>query len=107
MKAEAEEQAHDRREKAKDSMDMAKDCMQLVEVMVGITPVYFASRGGGGSSKKSRIGLKGEEDMVVIDLSSHSSKPDNSIRSERETEGCGGENMGGVPNIISRGASPD
>ena len=57
--------------------------------------------------KKSQIGRKGKEHTVVVDLSSHSIKDDDSIRSDSDTDGGGGETMGGVPNVIFRGISPD
>ena len=46
MRVEAKERAHDRREKVEDCRKMVTDQKQLVEMMVGIASVYFASRGG-------------------------------------------------------------
>ena len=43
----------------------------------------------------------------MVDISSHSSKLDDSIISESDTEVGGGENMGGVPNFILRCILPD
>ena len=51
MRAEAEDQAHGRREKVEDQREMEKDRKQLAEVMVGIALGYFASRGGGRRKK--------------------------------------------------------
>ena len=46
---------------------------------------------------------------MVLDLSSHISKDDDSISSDSfsEVDGGGGEKMGGVHNIILRGISPE
>ena len=44
---------------------------------------------------------------MVIDLSSHISKPNDSISSEIEVEESGGEKMGGVSNVILRDILPD
>ena len=94
MRIGAEERANARREKAKDQRDMAKDWKKLVEVMVGILLGYFTSRGG-RRRKKSRIGCKGEEQTVFVDLSSHSSKDDDIISSESDADGDGGGKEGG------------
>ena len=44
---------------------------------------------------------------MFVDLSSHSSRDDDSISSDSDADGVGGEKMGGVPNVISHGISPD
>ena len=79
--------------------------------MIGIASGYFASRGGGGGGrrKKSQIGRKREEQMVVVDLSSHSSKDNDSISSDSENHADGdvGEKMGGVHNVILHGILPE
>ena len=62
--------------------------------MVGILLGYFTSRGG-RRRKKSRIGCKGEEQTVFVDLSSHSSKDDDIISSESDADGDGGGKEGG------------
>ena len=64
-------------------------------------------QGGFGKRKKSRIGRKCEEHTVVVDLSIHISKYDESIISDSDAYRDGGEHMGGVLNVISRGILPD
>ena len=43
----------------------------------------------------------------MVDISSYSSQPEESIRSESEAEGVEGEKIGWAPSVISRDVSSD